>query len=328
VGSMPQFDDPKSALRWQVDELAGRIARLTGGETGFRLLWFVYLVKELKALPEVRALRDGDWSDYDNVDRLAVRPGRTLTVERIPLRFGEYAHEELEIRRALATDLPLQVGIPGYLDMALFTFGPLAVFRLAPKFLDAVARQIAGIRAEAGDDVVFQLEVPAALIALAAAPLPLRAAMAALMARFVTRQVAKAPAGSRFGVHLCLGDMGHKALRQMNTADPLVRLANAIARQWPAGRRLEYVHMPMSGGDQPPTTEPSFYEPLRRLEIPAPVVAGIGHENQAIADQRLVRDLVEHALGRQVDISTSCGLGRRTPEQAEQAVARMRELLD
>jgi hypothetical protein len=56
-------------------------------------------------------------------------------------------------------------------------------------------------------------------------------------------------------------------------------------------------------------------------------VAGIAHENQDHTAQLTVRTLVEQALGTTVDIATSCGLGRRTPEQAKQAVAAMQALL-
>jgi hypothetical protein len=56
-------------------------------------------------------------------------------------------------------------------------------------------------------------------------------------------------------------------------------------------------------------------------------VAGIAHEDQDSTAQLAARTLVEQALGTTVDIATSCGLGRRTPEQAEHAVAAMRTLL-
>jgi hypothetical protein len=251
---------------------------------------------------------------------LAVRRGQQL---RIPLRLAHYAAEDRAALVSLVDDagLPPQVGVPGYLDMALFTFGPLGAIRHARRFLAAVADQITRI---AAPDVVFQLEVPAALIAVA--PGPLRRPMAAFMAHLVTRQVARAPQGSRFGVHLCLGDLGHRALRQLRDATPLVLLANAIVRGWPADRSLDYVHLPMSGGDQPPPTTPDFYAPLRRLHS-MPLIAGIAHELQEPADQLRVRDLVEAAAGRQVDIATSCGLGRRTPEAAELAVQAMRKLV-
>lgn len=84
----------------------------------------------------------------------------------------------------------------------------------------------------------------------------------------------------------------------------------------------------MSGGDEPPPTSAAFYAPLRRLrQGSAVVVAGIAHERQDEQAQLTVRDHVETALGRLVDLATSCGLGRRSPAQAEGAVARMRSLL-
>jgi hypothetical protein len=334
VGSLPQHADAESAFRWQRDELIGLIRRLTGGEPGPRLQWFVPVVKELKRLPQIRTVRDGDWAAYDDTDRLAVRRGSRLGPEHIPLRLAEYAREELAALDAVGTpatrELPLQVGVPGYLDMTLFVFGPLALFRHARAFLRATARQVEDVRRTAGDTVVFQLEVPAALIAVASAPKPLRSAVAGLMAHFVTRQVARAPRGSRFGIHLCLGDLGHQPLKFPPTADPQVRLANALMRRWPEGRSLEYVHLPLSGGDTPPYTSPEYYRPLRRLVAPpeVPVAAGIAHEKQTTDEQRRVRDLVEEALGRPADIATACGLGRRTPQQAERAVAAMRALLD
>jgi hypothetical protein len=327
LGTMPQFSDARAAFSWQLGEVRGLLRRLSGGETGPRLLWFVPMVKELKGQPEIRSVRDGDWSGYQDTDLLAVRRGQRL---RIPLRLAQYAAEDRAALESLvdgsapdSRGLPLQVGIPGYLDMALFTFGPLGAIRYARRFLVAVADQITRV---AAPDVVFQLEVPAALIAVASAPWPLQRFMAAFMGRLVTRQVARAPRSARFGVHLCLGDLGHQALRQLRDAGPLVLLANAIVRQWPADRSLEYVHLPMSGGDRPPPTTPEFYAPLRRLDA-MPLIAGIAHELQDPADQLRVRDLVETAARRPVDIATSCGLGRRTPERAELAVQAMLKLV-
>jgi len=210
----------------------------------------------------------------------------------------------------------------------LFTFGPAGVPRHGRAFLDAVDRQIAEIAALAGDRVVFQLETPAALIAVATAPKALRPMVADALSRMVLRQVARAPAGTRFGLHLCLGDMGHRAKLHLRTAEPLVALANALVRRWPRDRALEFVHLPFSGGERPPSTEPGFYEPLRNLVAGDSVIAaGIAHEDQPESEQLQVRELVESAIGRPVDIATACGLGRRTPARAHAAVDRMRALL-
>ncbi len=216
IGTMPQFSDARAAFTWQLGEpVRGQLRRLSGGETGPRLLWFVPLVKELKGRPEIRAVRDGDWSSYEDTDLLTVRRGQGL---HIPLRLAQYVSED---RAALASvvdgdpGLPLQVGIPGYLDMALFTFGPLGAIRHSRRFLLAVADQISAIAA--------------------------------------------------------------------------------------------------------------FYAPLRQLRE-MPLIAGIAHELQSPADQLRVRDLVEQATGRAVDIATSCGLGRRTADEAERAVQAMLKL--
>ena len=332
LGTLPQFDDASAALKWQLANLNGRLRRLTSGETGPRLLWFVPMIKELKAVPKIRALREGDWTDYDDVDRLAVVRGARLLPADIPLRIAQDARQDLATLADLDPDqrLPLQIGIPGYLDMALFIFGPLGVLRHGRTFLAAVAEQIDTVQREAGERVVFQLEVPAALIAVVSAPPPLRGPLAEFMAHLVTRPVARAPQGTRFGVHLCLGDLGHHALKQLKDASPLVILGNAIARRWPAGRTLDYLHLPMSGGDVVPPTDPGFYAPLRGLRLPEGVglIAGIAHEEQDHPTQLTVRGLVEDAVGHPVDIATSCGLGRRTPQAAIAAVASMRALLD
>jgi hypothetical protein len=331
VGTMPQFDDPDAALKWQLSELDGQVRRLCGGETGPRLLWLVPMIKDLKGASWTRAVRHGDWTGYDDVDRLTLRPGTRLTARDIPLKLAEWAREELTAAGEDATaDRPLQIGIPCYLDMALFTFGPTGLLRHTRPFLDAVAAQIDQIVSFGGDRVVFQLEAPTATIAVTATPRPARPLAADLMARLVTRQVVGAPRGTRFGVHLCLGDLGHRAMRQLRSADPVVRLANAVQRHWPAGRTLEFLHLPLSGGDRPPTTDPAFYAPLLSLGRRAgtTVVAGIAHESQSPRDQLAVRTLVEQAVGHEVDIATACGLGRRTPGQAALAVDRMRALLD
>ncbi|QYN17938.1 hypothetical protein [Amycolatopsis sp. DSM 110486] len=329
MGTLPQFADAGEAFRWQRGELAGQLRRISGGETGKRLQWFVPVVKELKSSGAVRVVKDGDWTGYDDTDRLVAR---RLEPGQIPLHIADDALAEFELLRASGTpataEEPLQVGVPGYLDMALFIFGPLGVFKHARAFLRAADAQISRVRAAEGDRVVFQLELPLALIAVTAAPPPLRRLVAELMAFLVTRPAARAPEGTRFGVHLCFGDLGHRALRQPRSAAPMVALANAVVRRRPAGRPLDFVHLPMSGGDEPPPTSAAFYAPLRRLRAgSAVVVARIAHERQDEQAQLTVRDHVETALGRLVDLATSCGLGRRSPAEAEGAVARMRSLL-
>lgn len=332
VGTLPQFPSPTAALRWQRDSLAERTRAWFGGETGARSQWFVPVIKRLQASAKVRTVRHGSWTDYDDVDRLALRRGHRLRPDDIPLGIADHFREEREALRDVLgerTSKPLQVGIPGYLDMALFTFGPRGVLRHARTFRRALSGQVDAIQGAFPGEAVFQLEVPLALIAVASAPRPLRPWVARVMAHLVLAQVRAAPSGTRFGVHLCLGDLGHHALRQLDDAGALVDLATALVRRWPRHAALEFVHLPFSGGTQPPATDPGFYEPLRRLRTSGvPVVAGIAHEEQSLAEQRTVLAMVEARLGHPVDVATSCGLGRRPAPAAEAVVRRMVELAD
>jgi len=141
----------------------------------------------------------------------------------------------------------------------------------------------------------------------------------------VTTLAAGTAPGTQFGLHLCLGDMNHKAFGRIGDAGVLVELTNAIARRWPEGRPLRYVHLPLAHADEPPSPSPAFYAPLHRLRLPTPtrVIAGFAHEDHDLADQRRVRDLVDAAVGAPVGISTSCGLGRRSVTAAQAALDRL-----
>lgn len=336
VGTLPQFDEPGAALSWQLNDLQGQVRRLSGGETGERAMWIVPVVQRLAHEPVVRRVRSGGWTGYDDVDRFAVRRGRRLEPRHLDLRVAQYGAEELRVLSDLGhpatEDMPLQVGVPGNFDMALFSFGPVAALRLAPVFRRRLGQDIAALIAQAGPAVVFQLELPVELVAVAAAPGPVQPVAARVVARSVLRQVAEAPAGARFGVHLCLGDLGHRALRQLPDTAPLVHLTNALVRWWPRGRRLDFVHLPMSGGNRPPPLDPGFYAPLRGLGETVPVetelIAGLAHEEQTLTEQVQVLQLVEDALDRTVDVATSCGLGRRSPLEADAAVRRTLKLLE
>lgn len=79
--------------------------------------------------------------------------------------------------------------------------------------------------------------------------------------------------------------MNNTAFSHLEDAAPAVELANALADRFPEGRRLEFIHMPLAHGSQPPSVEAFFYSPLGRLRLPDEVrfVAGFVHEAQPLA---------------------------------------------
>lgn len=336
VGSTP-FENCDEAMEIALTRLPGRLRTLPDGETGERRDWIIHIVESLRRHPDLEVTREGHWGDYDDTLTFRVRPGHQLRGET--LDFGHVGDVEASYPRFVEqraarglspAELRFQVGIPGDFDMALFTLGPRAAFLNRRPFTDATVEEIRRIHAIAGDDVVFQLEVPAELIFVAQVPGPLQPLAAMFLARGLRNVAKRSPRGARFGIHLCVGDMNHRALARMRDARPLVLLANAIVRAWPRSRPLDFIHAPFAAAVEPPVLDPDFYAPLADLRLPASTrfIAGIVHEDRSLDEERELLSLIERHVGRRVDVATSCGLGRRDREAALATLERARELCE
>lgn len=292
------------------------------GETGDRQDWIKRIIDGLRNHPDLRLVRDGDWSDYESTPSFDVKPGHKLT--NIELDYTSYFKESwpafLDFRRADGSDHIFQVGIPSQLDLALVAFGFKAtkgLRNLAP-FRDATVREITKIQAIGGDDVVFQIEIPIPVILLSKVPAAAQPTVAKRLASEIIKVVRRSPGGTRFGIHLCYGDMNNESMADPSDSSALVRLANAIFAAWPKGQRLDFVHAPFARGSIAPTLDPVFYEPLARLRIPGGVrfAGGFVHEDLTVDQLRFIRDRIEGLIGATIDVGSACGLGRRDPERA------------
>ncbi len=336
VGSIPAAT-AADAMRLAVERLGPELDYLPDGETGERRNWVISMIESFREHPDLVLAKQGDWSDYDKTPRFALRPGHRLYGAALDLGIAAAARAAMPefdtLRAAMdqaSPDRPrFQVGIPGDVDLALFTFGPSGPVRHLRPFTEALAIVMHQTSKLYGDDVLFQIEVPVELVLLARAPSRLRPVLAGLLARRIAALAQGAPEGARFGVHLCLGDMNHRALGRISDASPLVLLANAVVSRWPAGRPLAFVHAPLAAADNPPADSASFYRPLSGLQLGPDVrfIAGFAHEDQDAATQFRIRDMIEDAVGHPVGISNSCGLGRRQPDAALAAMDRIKLLL-
>lgn len=332
VGSIPA-PDAEQAMAEALTRLGPQLHALPDGETGERRNWIIHILESFRQHSDLELAQDGDYSDYQKLPRFRVRSGHKLSGDHLELGYASNFRASFPTFKKMRekygyADLAFQVGIPGDLDMALFAFGPAGILTKRRPFTEATVRDIEAIQREAGNDVVFQIEVPAELIFVTQMPPLIRPLVARYMAGGICRLARLSPEGTRFGVHLCLGDMNHKSLATMSDVGPVVQLGNAIARRWPAKRRLEYVHAPMAAAEIPPTLKPSWYAPLSRLRLPPDTrfVAGCVHEDLSLQDQRAVLSIVEQRLGHRVDVATACGLGRRKREAALAAMDRTHEL--
>ncbi|MCP3804706.1 hypothetical protein NLX83_36115 [Allokutzneria sp. A3M-2-11 16] len=334
VGSLPG-EDAESAMSGALARSGPRLRTLADGETGERNRWIVNFVDGLDGHPDLETLARGAWSSYEDIPKYRVRKGRTLTGDALNLGYLDEFRRSYPVFKKLREEhgnegLRYQVGLPGPLDLAMFVFGPIGPFKHVAPFQEATVRELRQIHAEAGDDVLFQIEVPVELVFMTKAPKPLHGVLSRWLAKKVAAVAAGAPEGTNFGVHLCLGDLNNKALGKMKSAAPLVTLSNAIVAAWPAGRTLEYMHAPLAMGDLPPSPEESYYRALSGIKLPAGCrfIAGLAHENQDLETQRRLLGLVERLVGDRVDIACACGLGRRNPDQAARAMDRCNELAE
>lgn len=323
VGTVPA-EHSGEAFDLFAAKLDGHLPRsIPDGETGDRLDWIERIIEGLKSHPDLYVAEDGDWSAYEQTPRLDVKKGHRLT--SLELDYTGYFDETWpswrEFSQRVGGDHSLQIGIPGHLDLALVAFGfkPEKGLRNVAPFRDATVREITRIHAVAGDDVVFQLEIPIPLILLSRLPLVAQPLVANRLAAELVKVIERSPTGARFGIHLCYGDMNNEAMGDPADSSSLVRLSNALVTAWPSAQGLEFIHAPFARGSEPPSLDPEFYSPLADLELPegARFAAGIVHEARSVDELVVLRDLVENLVERPVDVGAACGLGRRDRERAE-----------
>lgn len=334
VGTIPA-KDTRDALGLVVDLVGDRLGdHVPDGETGDRSNWINRLIESLRRHPDLELKRDGNWASYTDTPAFRVKRGhRFQSVDLDYYQAFDQSWPEFErVRRELdREDLSFQVGIPGPIDVAFAAFGfnPVGGLRHSRPFEEATVDHIRRIHDRAGDDVVFQLEIPIevelAIRLRFLGPIGLR-----WLAKRILRPVREAPEGSRWGFHLCVGDLNHRSFSRLKDASIPVRLANAVVAAFPAGRTLEFVHMPFAHAVEPPTTEESFYEPLRKLQLGDGVrfVAGFVHEGLDLDSLRSIRETIERSVGRRVDVAAACGLGRRDLEHAGANLGLSRQLAE
>ncbi|MGH3427169.1 MAG: hypothetical protein ACRDQZ_06330 [Mycobacteriales bacterium] len=338
VGTIPAESDEK-AMAWALKQTNNGelLCTLPSGETGARKNWLIPIVESMRDHPALEIRTEGAWSHYKDLLSFKIRKGHTLRADS--LNFG-YADHTLKVWDAFKKareavnkhGMAYQVSIPGDLDMAMFTLGPIGPMRHREAFTQRTVHEIESIYSSFGTEAIFQIEVPVELVFTTKAPGPLQGLVAKRLAKGISRIAERSPSGARFGVHLCLGDMNNRALGQMRDVRPLVAMNNAIAERWPLGRSLEFIHAPLAAADSPPPTERAWYSPLRGLRLPHQTrfVAGLAHESPAVSDIEQAETLatVEDLIGRRVDIAAACGFGRRELPAAEEVMRRSRFLVD
>ena len=111
VGSLPG-ESAGEAMRLAVERLGDDLAYLPDGETGDRRNWVIPMIESLREHPDLDLAKDGDWSDYDKIPRLRVKPGHRLYGASLDLGIAltnmiNGADPATELRKATAEFQPV-----------------------------------------------------------------------------------------------------------------------------------------------------------------------------------------------------------------------------
>jgi hypothetical protein len=284
--------------------------------------WIIRYLQSRAELPAFEVVKHGNSSSYSDMPRYRVRRGHRLTTEDVALGRPGELDVAVKAWRELGTGYgqlpPAQVSVPSPLDLALFTVGAARALRTYPVFERMITSEVVDIARRHDQNVVFQLESPAVLHLMHRTPVAAQPAAARLLARQLARIITSAPHTARWTLHLCYGDLGHKALVTPRGLRPAVLVINALAAFLLAAERpIPAVHIPMAFGDQPPPATASAYLALRDLSRGIPVIAGCVDERHPDLSARALRH-TENALDQRVaGVAAACGYGRRTPTEAQ-----------
>lgn len=267
--------------------------------------------------------------NYDGFQKLKPRHSPADMPQHVRLGYDDFFRRNYPIFKRLRQQhnlpgLRFQMGVPTGFAMGFAFASPITWLRYTYAFNTVIAREVNAVLAEAGHDVIVQLEVPPELYAAYKLPAPLMG----LALRPIKDLLSKINPGAQIGIHLCLGDFHNEALVHPKTLGKMVAFSNRLVQEWPAQHTLAYVHYPFAEGAVPPTTKASHYAPLKAITLPAGTrfVAGFVHEKCTVAENQDILSSIENARGQAVDVACSCGLGRRTPETATELMALMAQL--
>lgn len=344
LGTYPAGSADEALGHMLTEQTKDRVYCTTAGETDAPD-WVIHQIESYRTNPAFELVTDKSWSDYDNCPSFKVAEGHTLTADDTDLHYHERAKDSWEAfdrarQRVGNTAIKYQIGIPTPFDMSLFTLGQERGMdeSAIEAFTQGTLNEIEKIHAEPfGKDVVYQLETPASLsIALQVDDPDFRRGLVKRMIDFVART----PEDTRFGVHLCVGDLNNEAREQPQSRKASVELMNALTEMWPAGRHLDYIHEPIAAGSKEPAVALGTPEEVRqtlemykhlkdlRLSPDTRYIAGLIHEGQDLESQRKVLELVKAFLpeGQPLGVAAACGLGRRSPQKAVESVQRAIDL--
>ena len=333
VGSLP-YESAEEAFRVAGTELRGHVGWLPDGEFGARQMWVGMMlelvfqhhpdIEETKAPPD-RAIQeapeetqgDGPGEELEGMWLFRVKPGRKIHFD--DLKYGTFAAESYQVFRRLRDEGVIPPGVRFQMSLPSPHSAIDGCFDDPDQWPDLYAAYVEGMRGEIrkaletipAEDLAIQWDIALEFLDMFMGEKRwLRFWPHLTPAEKFERHAAQLdelwqeiPDEALLGIHWCFGTWGGWPMADLEDLDLCVRMSNEAKRRF--GRRLDYVHMPV-------TQEPAdaFFAPLQRLEIgDTKVFLGMVHHTDGIEDFRLRRDLARNYLG-DFGIGSVCGYGR------------------
>lgn len=324
VGSLPEAlgADALTGMRWILDQVGH--APLTAMPFDSDHRWIIRWLEQLRNVDALETVRGGDSRGYDDMPYYRIKPGGQLSPADLSFGLVARTADAMRARNALikvghAVPVLVQVGVPNALDRALFASGgPDNLDEWLPTMQASLRDEVAEVADRWGDSVLFQLESPAILVYYQQTP---RSQWPGCTTRLVDQVAGVFDAAPRANwlLHLCYGDLEHRALIEPADLDAPVRFLNALSDHLADTRTaMPAAHLPIAFGDQPPSTDARFYEALTNLRRDVRIVGGVVDEAAPDATHTAVKLMVAALNGPLAGIAAACGHGRRSiPEAAE-----------
>jgi hypothetical protein len=343
VGSVARAADAwgvEDVLRNCAQGLGGHVSMLPDGEVGDRNAWINFIVRHAYwGHPDVITLSRHTYDDwrpggYHDQWRITIRPG-VAELHFPTIGYAAEAKQSYETFRSLRREGVIPAGVRFMVALPLTESGTRAFIDTARNFevlwrgyRDAIIRELADIAAAIPhEDLAIQWDLARETTAVEGMEFTFpNAELTSLptdpmdrYAHALAQVCPHIPDGVWLGLHVCYGSLGHKdgetpdnahivPIKDLNTAVDMLNRGVAAA-----GRRVDYVHMPVqfSAG-----AEDSFYRPLERLSVgDARAYIGLVDPSDGVAGA-LSRMEVARRYLPDFGIATPCGWGRRPPSES------------
>lgn len=338
----------EEVFRLVAPELGKLAIGMPDGEGGPRSLWVIGIWHHIfEEHPQLEITRQPkgiegmpDWmpAGYHDLMKFKVKDGLDkMTFEN--LRYGDYAKEsyvtfrKLKDQGVIPIDTKFQVSFPFPEDVVRLATTEVRDFNIiSAAYQDRVVEEVTEvINTIPASELVLQFDINWEVIAVAtgdgnAEPLTLALPGDPLdrYLGYIKRMCKPIPSEVTLGLHLCYGNYQHQHYVQPDDLAICTRMANAGIQA--AGRRIDYVHMPVPRD----RNDDAYFAPLKDLDTKGGTLfIGLMHYTDGVEGTvARLKTFNKHYSGP-YGIATECGLGQRPADQDLPTLIRMhREVVE